>query len=107
MIITSRLRSVRVGSRYRYYVRAYDRDANEDMKMYITNLPVGLTQGECKKGKTIAGGTSIRCPIIGRPEQPGTIRVDVAVFDSRGGHDQIHLALYIRDKFKWRSILPF
>ena len=107
VISTGKLRAARVGSRYRYYVRSYDRDSSEDMKMHITNLPAGLSQGECRIDRTIAGGSSIRCPIVGRPEEPGATRVDITVFDSRGGFDQAHLTLYIRDRFNWRSILPF
>lgn len=107
IISTNKLRSTRVGSKYRYYVRSYDRDANEDMKMYITNLPAGLSQGECRVDRTIAGGSSIRCPIVGRPEVAGIFRIDVTVFDSRGGHDQAHLPLKVKDRFKWRINLPF
>lgn len=107
VISTSRLRAARVGSGYRYYVRAHDKDKGEDMKMHVTNLPAGLSQGECRIGRTIGGSTSIRCPIVGKPEVAGTFRVDVTVFDSRGGYDQTHLSLQVKDRFKWRIRLPF
>lgn len=84
-ISTIILPRARVGRNYSTNVVGYDKDRSDNLTMIITNLPPGLSQGSCTQRVNLLRRKVIRCQIVGNPNRSGNYRVDVSLFDSRGG----------------------
>lgn len=76
-------------------MRGYDSDRNDVLTMNIYNLPPDLTYG-CVLKRNLFRQNRITCTILGVPRQSGTYRVDISVFDNRGGYASKSLSLNVR-----------
>ena len=97
VITTENLNSAVVGSSYRMSIDGYDDDSDDVLTMVIDGLPSGVGKNFCTTRRAVSGRNWLMCTIEGSPQKAGIYRVDVTMFDGRGGTDQKHLSLEIRD----------
>lgn len=83
-IITTRALKVgKQGKRYTAWVVAYDRNPQDFLRISISGLPTGLTQGVCMS-QVDRSKVTLRCPISGIPQTAGTYTVMVTANDGSG-----------------------
>ena len=106
IITTKSLVRGMIGRPYRVMVTGTDADISDQLKMEIVNLPLGLKVGSCAtRTRNLFGKTNtIVCTISGTPMKVGQRRVDIALFDGKGGMVQKSLILTI-EKNIWRVLL--
>lgn len=92
IITTTRFRIAFLGRIYKSVVTGYDSDIDQ-LKMLINNLPPGLKISNCTLTKTTV--SAISCTIEGKPSKKGIFRVDISLFDGKGGIDQKSIKLYV------------
>ena len=73
-----------VGRPYNAIISGMDQDIGDTLQMDITNLPAGITQGQCKAAKS-RSVIYLRCLIKGIPTLAGVYPVNVKLTDNHGG----------------------
>ena len=107
-IKTNALPNGRVGKKYSFSIEGIDSDPYDNLNMSINNLPPGIKMGKClysvveplmyrifSQNKPSASSVSVSCTIEGTPKIPGVYRVDILLWDQRGGSDHKSLTLKV------------
>ena len=74
---------------YLAYVEGYDEDANLNLTMKITGLPLGLSSKICSTWIDGLNRKNIRCAIEGKPLKMGVFNVNVDLYDNISGQIKI------------------
>ncbi len=74
---------------YTAYVEGYDEDANLNLTMKITGLPLGLSSKKCSTWIDTLNRKNIRCVIEGKPLKMGVFNVNVDLYDNLSGQIKI------------------
>lgn len=69
---------------YNAIISGTDQDTEDTLQMDITNLPPGITQGQCQTAKS-GSVKYMRCLIKGLPTLAGIYPVNVRLADNHGG----------------------
>lgn len=93
VITSNSLPKGQVGLNYNAVISGMDQDIGDLLQMNFTNLPPGITKGECQ---TQASNNLIRCIITGIPTQTGLYAVGIALSDNHGGLAQKVIGLTIK-----------
>ena len=78
-ILTRRLRSGYIHTRYTANLTAYDRDRGDQLTFSVDNLPAGITLNSCRQLNYRLLGRVLRCKISGAPTESGSFTVTATV----------------------------
>ena len=108
-VITNRSDDLPKGRIFRKYsanLNGYDLNLEDELKMSVNNLPVGLSLGSCTS-KIQGKRKTISCSVSGRPIIAGTYHPVVTLWDSKGGVERRTFNLAIENFWKWISFPRF
>src|SRR3990170_5442216 len=95
---TKRLKTGYVGRQYKGVIRAIDTDGDQ-IRMQITNLAPGLSQGECKFSLDRKDDSGLDCEINGLPQRAGIYYPVATVTDEHGAYSTKTFSQYIFPRF--------
>ena len=98
IIISNTLSVGYVGAKYRSFVWGHDIDVNDKLSMVMRGLPPNLIMGQCNVYPLFKNRNFIMCPVEGIPAKVGVYKVEVMLFDNRGGYDYRILMLNIKQR---------
>jgi hypothetical protein len=99
-LLTSSLKTARVGKQYRDLIIVQDTDTTDTLTLKISSLPPNLALGSCVQTKTQAG-VRLTCPVYGKPVQTGLYSLTLIIQDGSGNQVETQLSLSIRDSRFW------